>query len=76
MDKVLEILNSVRPDLDFEICNDFIDAGYLDSFDIINLVDKIEEEYNIVINALDIVPDNFNNTQSILALIKKSSGEK
>ncbi len=75
MKKILEILKGVRPELDFETCDNFVEAGYLDSFDIVNLVDKIEEQYDIIIDALDIVPENFSNPQSILALIDKNRSE-
>ncbi len=72
MKKVIELLNDIRPDLDFENLTNFIESGYLDSFDIVNLVDKIEEEYDIIIDALDIVPENFDTIKAIEDLIKNS----
>ena len=36
MEKVMEILKELRPDVDFENCTTLIDDGILDSFDIVS----------------------------------------
>lgn len=72
--KVLEILNSIRPEYNFEESSDFIEDGLLDSFDMVTLVSELEESFNIVIDGLDIVPENFNTVQSIVSVIKKNGG--
>ena len=38
MDELLEILEDIKPNVDFKTCTDLIDGGYLDSFDIPLLV--------------------------------------
>lgn len=70
--KILEILKELQPVFDFESGEDFIESGYLDSFDVVQLVSELESEFNIVISALDIVPENFNSVQAISALVAKS----
>ena len=47
----------------------------LDSFDVVALVTDLEEAYDIKIDGLDIVPDNFVTVQSIADLIRKNGGE-
>ena len=37
-DKIIEILRTIRPEYDFSGDEDFIEAGMLDSYDIVTLV--------------------------------------
>ena len=56
----------------FEKSENFIEDGLLDSFDIVQLVSDIETEFNVVISALEILPENFDSIDSICNLINKS----
>lgn len=71
---IMEMLEELRPEFDFSDSDDFVMDGYLDSFDIISLTDMIQEKYNVKIDGLDIVPENFSSVTAIIALIKKSRG--
>lgn len=71
---ILKILSGIRPEINFESNNNFIENGLLDSLDIIRLVSKLEEKFKISINGVDIIPENFNTLESIESLIKKNSG--
>lgn len=71
-EKIIAILNEIRPEFDFSEPVDFIEEGMLDSFDIVSLVDAIENELGISISGMDIVPENFNSITSILNLIEKN----
>ena len=72
-EKIIKILTDLRPEFDFtnESLN-FIDEGMLDSFDVVSLVDALDTEFNIVIDGVDIVPENFSTLDSIMSLLKKS----
>lgn len=74
MQKIIDMLEELKPEQDFSSSNDFIEDGMLDSFDIISLISMLEEEYNIIIDGLDVVPENFSTVESIIELIKKSGG--
>lgn len=74
MEKILEILASIRPESNFSESTDFIEDGMLDSFDIVSLVNELEEEYDILIDALDILPENFSSISAIATLINKNGG--
>lgn len=67
--KILEILKELQPTFDFEDGKNFVDAGYLDSFDIVQLVAELEEVFDISISALDIVPENFSTIHGIADLV-------
>jgi acyl carrier protein len=71
MKELLEILNSIRPDVDFEKETKLIDDSILDSFDIISIVGELNEHYDIEIDVEDLEPDNFNTAKAILALVTK-----
>ena len=74
-EKVLEMLAELRPEFDFTDSDDFIADGLLDSFDIISLTSLLEEEYDIKIDGLDIVPENYSSVDAIVDLVEKSGGK-
>ena len=61
--KILEILSEVKPGVDFEGRTDLIDAGILASFDIISLVSELNDEFDVEISVVDLVPENFNSVE-------------
>ena len=75
MEALLEILNGLHPDVDFEKEDKLIDGGILDSFDIVSLISEISEEYDVAITAKDIIPVNFNSAQAMYALIQRLEDE-
>ncbi len=74
-EKIFEILKDLRPEFDFSSSEDFVEDGYLDSFDIVSLVSEIESLYDVNIDGMDILPENFCSVDAICELIKKSGGK-
>lgn len=72
-EKIIEILTSIHPEFDFtdESLN-FIEEGMLDSFDVVKLLDRLENAFGIVIDGDDIIPENFVSLDSIMEMVKKS----
>lgn len=71
MEKLLEILNELHDDVDFEKENSLIDDGILDSLDIVTLITEINDTFDISIPAEEIIPENFNSALAIMNLINK-----
>ena len=71
-EKIIAILNYLRPEYSFTEDVDFIEEGMLDSFDIVSLVDELEEGFGIKIQGIDVIPSNFSTVDNIIALLKKS----
>jgi len=71
MEKLMEILQDLHPEVDFETEEHLIDGNILDSFDIVSLITEISEEYDIAITAKDIVPENFNSAKALYSLIQR-----
>jgi acyl carrier protein len=72
---VADILKEIRPEFDFSASNDFLADGMLDSFDMVTLVAALDKNYSISIQGTDIVPENFQNLQTIEALLRKNGAK-
>ena len=75
-EKVLSILKEIRPEFDFEESDNFVEDGYLDSFDIVTLVSELETTFGVIIDGLDVLPENFETVQDISNLVSKNKEEK
>lgn len=70
MEKLLEILEEICPDADFENCETLIDDGILDSFAILSIVSEIQDEFEVSITPAEIVPENFNSAKALWKMIE------
>ena len=68
-EKLLALLEDIRPDVDFVNEKKLIDDGVLDSFDIISIVQEMNETFDVDINVEDLEPDNFNTIEAMIDLI-------
>ena len=75
MNELIEILANLHPEVDFDTCTTLIDDKILDSFDIISVISEINEEFDVVIPAEEIVPENFNSAQALYDLVTRLSDE-
>lgn len=73
--QLIDILSSIRPDVDFEKEEALIDDEILSSFDIIAMVSEINVQYGIEILVDDLLPENFNSVDAILELIERMENE-
>lgn len=71
MERLIAILEDIRPEVDYNTCTDLIDGHYLDSLAIISLVAEIEDEFDIVIPSVEIIPENFNSAQQLMLMINR-----
>ncbi|HOQ13562.1 MAG TPA: acyl carrier protein [Bacillota bacterium] len=71
MDTIIDILTELHPDVDFDTCDTLIDDGILDSFDIVSIISRINEEFDVQITADRITPENFNSAEAIWALVSE-----
>ena len=71
MDELLNILQELHPDIDFETCDTLIDDQILDSIDIVSLVAEISDAFDVAIPAEELVPENFNSAKALYELIEK-----
>ncbi len=75
MDKLIEILEDIQPGVDYESCTDLIDGHHLSSLSIISLVAELEDEFDVTIPAVEIIPDNFNSAKAMWKMITRLQDE-
>ena len=75
MDKLLEILEDIVPDVDFNTETSLVDKHILTSFAILSIVSEIEDEFDVELSPADLIPDNFNSAKSLWNLIDKRMNE-
>ena len=68
-EQIMEILEELRPDVDFVNEKQLITDGILESFDIVSLVGELSETFDIELRVEDLVPDNFNSIEGMIDLI-------
>ncbi len=73
MEELIDILEEINPDVDYETCDTLIDDGYLDSFAIVSLVGELNDTFDIEISPADIIPENFNSAAAMWAMIQNLS---
>jgi acyl carrier protein len=72
-DKIVEIIHSIRPEVQFGADKDTDLFGVLDSLDIVFLVEEIEKQLDICIDADQIVPENFASLYTLEAFVRTKS---
>lgn len=76
MEQLMEILEGLRPDIDFANEKSLVTDRLLESFDIINLVSEIDDEFDVKIKPADLVPENFDSVEAMWALIQRLKDEE
>ncbi len=67
---LLDALAEVRDDVDFEHEQALVDDGIIDSLDLTQIMLALDEAFGIHIPAGEIEPENFNNAQAMLELVR------
>ena len=75
MEKLIEILEDIQPDADYENCTTLIDDGILESFAILSIVGEFEDEFDISITPAEIIPENFNSAKALWAMVQRLQNE-
>ena len=69
MDRLIEILEELNPDVDYNTVENLIDGRYLDSLKILSLIAEIEDEFDVEIPTVEIIPANFGTKLRMTAKI-------
>lgn len=70
MEAIIEILKAVHPEIDYENETGLIDKRIFDSFDVVNIVGELMDEFDIEITAEHMIPENFNSAEAIYKLVR------
>jgi acyl carrier protein len=69
MEKLLNILTEVRPDIEFENEKKLMDDGVLDSFDVVSIISELNDAFDIHIRVNHLTAENFNSVEAIMTLV-------
>lgn len=71
MEKLMEILMELDDSIDWENETALIDERILDSFGVISLISELEEQFDIEIEASEIIPQNLNSADAMWKMIQR-----
>ena len=74
-EKILAVLEEIRPDVDFVNEKLLIDDSILDSFDIISIANEFSNTFDVDIDVEDLEPDNFNTIEAMQELIEAKQAQ-
>ena len=69
--EIIAVLEEVKPGIDYAKEEALVSNEILTSFDLVMLIALLNEKFNINITVVDLIPENFENVQSIANLINK-----
>lgn len=76
MEKLMEILKGIRPDVVFENETSLIDDGILDSFDVVSIISELDNEFGVQVRITELDPENFNSAEAIWNLVQELKEKK
>ena len=74
-EQIIEILEDIQPEADYETCQTLIDDHILTSLDVLSLVAELEDEFDVAIPTVEIIPSNFNSVDAIAAMVERLQEE-
>lgn len=74
-EQILAILKEVKPTKNLENVTDIIEGGYIDSFELMSLVMRLNETFGIEITIDELIPENFNSVVAISEMVDRISNK-
>ena len=74
MEKLIEILSEIWPNVDFRKEKALVDDGLIDSFEIVSIVAEIMDHFEVELDVDDLMPENFNSVEAMMQLIEERRG--
>ena len=74
MDKLIELLNDLYPNIDFTKEKELITGGLLDSSDTVELISEIEDAFDISVTMKYIKPETFESAEAMWQMITELQG--
>ena len=71
MDKILEILEEIQPDVNFLTEEHLITGGILDSFDVVTIAAEIDGQLGVRLPAEELLPENFESAKALYQLVQR-----
>lgn len=75
MDKLIEILERLKPGVDFKNEKALVDDAILDSLNIITIISELSDEFDVTVSPDMITPENFNSAEKMFSLVEQLSND-
>jgi len=75
MEELITKLEAIKKGVDYANVTDLFDGGYLDSFDVIQIISMLDDDYGITVPPSQIIPKNFNSAKAIYEMIQRLDEE-
>lgn len=69
-EQIQNILEEIRPDVDFSTDAKLVTDGVLDSFDTVSLVSELNDVFEIEIGVKYLTPEHFDSIENICKLVQ------
>lgn len=69
IESIIKILNEVNKYEDIEANTDLMEAGFLNSLNLLYLITELEDRYELTIPESEVKPENFSSVKQIAILV-------
>ena len=74
MEELMEILEDICPDVDFEEEQALVDDRVISSFEILSIISELNAHVGITLTPAEIIPENFNSAQALWKMVCRLKG--
>ncbi len=75
MERLIEILEELKPDVEFTKDTKLVEDKIFDSLGMISLVAELSDEFDIEISPMELVPENFATVETLYEMIERLADE-
>lgn len=69
--ELLNVIQEINDDVPMDTSMNLLEGGYIDSFDIVNIVSEMEEYFRVGIPPEEIVPENFISVDRMFDMMQR-----
>lgn len=69
-DDLIRILESIHPGIDYRVKTDIWESAILDSMELVQLIARLEEEFDFAFDEETLVPETFDSAVTIWAVVQ------
>lgn len=74
--EILDLVKAVNSEIPTDTSLNLLNEGYIDSFDIVNIVPVLEEHFHFDIPPEEIIPENFTSLDRMANMVQRIKDEE
>lgn len=68
-ERIAAIMKEIKPTKDLTDVQNLVEGGFIDSFELMQLITTLSEQFSIEISIDEITPENFNSIDAMSAMV-------